>query len=310
MKEKIFNFFKMQKLKIQCLENIVLNELKKEKSKIKKIGLFLLIPFRCIKVLIGKEFIIPYVEVVLTTFCNLKCKGCSALMEYYKKRDNYEVKDIIKSIQRLVDSCDSIKHLRLLGGEPLCYPELYDVIAYLKKQEKINRIAIVTNGTLLIKDDRIIDLLKDDKRFYFSISNYGSVSKNYDDLIKQLEDNNIDYVPMRVNYEWIDYGNFDKRNRKKKDLIKQYCYCTHRVRSLLNGKLFQCYRCSHSTNLKLVPLVEKDYIDLFDDSISIKDLRKRLYKFMYGYIEYIESCDYCDCNKNSKVIDRGFQNKE
>ena len=120
MKEKIFNFFKMQKLKIQCLENIVLNELKKEKSKIKKIGLFLLIPFRCIKVLIGKEFIIPYVEVVLTTFCNLKCKGCSALMEYYKNENidiltmpiDYTIENLCKLYKSIIKlNQNNINHL-------------------------------------------------------------------------------------------------------------------------------------------------------------------------------------------------------
>ena len=39
----------------------------------------------------GKNFGVYYVELVLTTFCTLNCKGCSALMEYYKHRKHIGV---------------------------------------------------------------------------------------------------------------------------------------------------------------------------------------------------------------------------
>ena len=303
---KIINFFNMQKQKIRLLAGIVKKQLKSEKSFIKKVKIVCLIPVRIIKVLLGFELNIQYIEIVLTTFCNLKCKGCSALMGYYKKPEHFKVDDNIKALQKLVDSCDCIRHLRLLGGEVLCYPYLYELLVYLKDQEKIERVALVTNGTMILKDSRLIEILKD-KKFYFSISNYGSVSRNYDNLIKQLEDNNIEYIPMRESYEWIDYGNLELRNRSEKQLRKQYLNCTHRVNSLLNGKLFHCFRCSHATNLKLIELKKNDYVDLFDESISNKKMKKKLYKFLYKYTPYIESCKHCDCMISSKTIPRGKQ---
>lgn len=306
---RISIFFKSQKLKLMSIRTIILSELKHEKSFVKKIILILLIPFKIIKVLCGKEVIIPYVELVVTTFCNLKCQGCSALMEHYKNPKHIDLEDNIKSIKRLMDLGISIKSLRLLGGEPLCYPKLYELLEYLQKQDKINEVAIVTNGTMTLKDEKLINILKDNK-FWFSISDYGEVSKNFNNLINQLKEYNIRYVPQSSSYEWVDYGNFEKRNRNEKEYILQYNKCTHRRNSLLNGKLFHCFRCSHATNLKFVSLIKKDYIDLFDENISNKKLKKQLYKFIYKYTPYIESCKYCDCGFNLNMLSRGKQNEK
>ena len=305
---KFFSFFKTQILKIKILWKTVFNEIKEEKSKLKKVKKVVLIPYRIIKVLFWLELIIPYIEIVLTTFCTLKCKWCSALIEYYKTPKHYTLEDNMESIQKLVDSSDSIRFLKLLWWEPLCYPYLYDFIKFLNVQNKIQKIVITTNGTMTIKDQQLINILKNNHKFYFSISNYWSISRNYYNLIKQLEDNNINYTVMKTDYNRIDYWDLNKRNRTKKQLRKQYHICTRKLRSLLNGKLFQCYRCSHATNLKLVPLIEKDYIDLLDKNISNNQLRKKLYAFIYKYTDYIESCNYCDCTKKPKIIDKGKQN--
>lgn len=304
---KAKHYLEMLKLKIILFGTFTKKNIINEKNVLKKILIIILMPFNFIKILLGIDLYIPYVEVLLTTYCTLNCKGCSALMGYYKKRKNYNKDDVIKWIQKLVDASTMINHLKLIGGEPLLYPELYDVLFYLKKQPKVKRICIVTNGTMTITDDKILELLKD-RRFYISISNYGNVSKNKDSLISQLKKNNIKYFLMSNDYEWIDYGDFKKRNRSEKVFISQFNQCTHRCRSLLNGKLFHCFRNSHGTNLKLVPLIKKEYVDLTSNK-SNKELKKELYKFLYHFTPYIETCKYCDCIKNSKIIKKGIQPK-
>jgi len=303
-----FSFLKTQILKIKNLWKIVFNDIKGEKSKIKKLKKIVFIPYRTIKVLFWLELIIPYIEIVLTTFCTLRCKWCSALIEYNKNPKHYSLEDNIKAIQRLVDSSDSIMFLKLLWWEPLCYPYLYSFVKFLKEQDKIKKIVITTNWTMTIKDQQLINIFKNNDKFNFSISNYWNTSKNFNNLIKQLEDNNIKYTVMKTDYNRIDYGNLNKRNRTEKQLREQYYNCARKKRSLLNGKLFQCYRCSNATNLKLVPLIKKDYIDLLDKNISNNQLRKKLYAFIYKYTDYIESCNYCDCTKDPKIIDKGKQN--
>ena len=258
-----------------CLKEIILN------------------PIKFFKILFKKNLNIKYIEIVLTTKCTLNCKGCSALMNYYDKHVDIPLVNIINSLNNLLKACDTIIHLRLLGGEPLCYKNLYEVLEFINDQDKIKKITIVTNGTLLIKDDRVIKLLKKE-RFNIYISNYGKISRMKEELINQLNDNKIKYSLCDEDYMWRDYGDMKCRNRNKKELKKQFYNCYIMCTSIFNGQLHHCPRSSHGTNLKLVPLKESDYINLLDNNISLKQLRKKLYNFFYNYIPYIEACNYCN----------------
>lgn len=267
-------------------------------------------PKRFLDSLTGKEFNIDYLEIVLTTVCTLNCRGCSALMNYYKKPSHTDKEMNIKSLKRILSLCDSIDHLRLLGGEPLCYPYLFDILNFLNGEDKIKKITIVTNGTLLIRDDEIINILKN-KKFNIFISNYGDISNKKDKLINDLAKNNINYILGDKDFLWRDYGNFECRNRSKNQLKKQFLNCQVVCRSLYNGKIHQCPRSTHGANLKLIPLRKEDYIDLFDTNISDRQLRRKLYKFFYSYVPYVEACNYCNnATKELKNIPAGQQLKK
>ena len=267
-------------------------------------------PIILLKAILKKELNIKYIEIVLTTKCTLNCKGCSALMNYYNKRYDTNIDENIEALKRILNSCDSINYLRLLGGEPLLYSNLYEMLEFLNKQKKIRRITIVTNGTLLIKNEKINNILKND-RFDVFISNYGNNSKKKDELIKELKENNIKYKLGSTEKLWRDYGNLENRNRKESELKKQFLNCKITCISLLDGKLHHCPRSSHGTNIKKIPLRKQDYIDLLDKSLDEKQLRKELYKFFYKYVPYIEACNYCNSGtKSLKSMSAGEQYKK
>ena len=267
-------------------------------------------PITLLKAILKKEFNIKYIEIVLTTKCTLNCKGCSALMNYYNKRYDTNIDINIESLKRILNSCDSIYHLRLLGGEPLLYPNLYELLEFLKKQNKIKQITIVTNGTLLIKNEKIIKILKN-SLFNVFISNYGKNSSKKEELINQLKENNIKYILGKEDTLWRNYGDLEKRNRKEKELKKQFLNCKIMCTSILDGKLHHCPRSSHGTNLKKIPLRKQDYIDLLDKNIDEKQLRKELYKFFYKYVPYVEACNYCNsATKELKSMPAGEQYKK
>jgi len=267
-------------------------------------------PILVLKTITKKELNIRYMEMVLTTKCTLNCNGCSALMGYYDKKYDIGIDRNIDALKKLVSVCDAINQLRLLGGEPLLYKNLYEVLNFINTQDKIKRATIVTNGTLLIVDDRIIDILKNNK-FDVFISNYGKNSREKEELIKQLKDNNIKYEIGREEALWRDYGNLDKRQRKEKELRKQFLNCNIMCTSILDGKIHHCPRSSHGTNMKKIPLRNQDYIDLLDTDFNEKELRKRLYEFLFKYVPYVEACDYCNSGtKELKSIPAGQQHKD
>ncbi len=315
MINRIKNKIKKLKLKIHIIlreeygNKEILEKNNKEKKKIylKKV---ICNPIKIPIGLIKKRFNIEYIEIVLTTTCTLKCKGCSALMEHYKKQSHTNIDINIESLKKILDCCDTLQHLRLLGGEPLCYPDLFKILEFTKQQDKIKRITIVTNGTLLIKDKQILEILKNDK-FDVFISNYGSFSRKKEELINELRENNIKYKLNEEDILWRDYGNLEFRNRSKKELKNQFLNCKVTCNSLYNGKLHHCPRSTHGTNLKKIPLKEQDYINVLDKNITKKQLRKKLYKFFYGYVPYIEACNYCNsATKDLKLMPAGQQSKK
>lgn len=75
----------------------------------------------------------------ITRNCNLNCKHCGAAnLQSQKPLDKKNAIKLIENIKKFTDSVD------ILGGEPFCYPYIWDVFDKLI-QEKIE-ISIITNG--------------------------------------------------------------------------------------------------------------------------------------------------------------------
>lgn len=260
---------------------------------ISKIYLLLKNPIRAFKALTGKEINIGYADVVLTTKCTLKCKGCGALMEYYEKPDHLDIDRVLQSLRVLLGACDHIKRIHLLGGEPLCYPRLFDVLEFLLDQNSVYQVGITTNGTMLLRDERVIAILRNPK-FAVDISFYGgAVSFRTSELIQQCKENGIKYTLNNKGRSWVDFGDFEKRNRPRAELKDLFSSCPFKwCRVVLDGKLYRCSRSAHGTNLGLIPVSKNDYLELLPPSTGL--LRKRLWRYLYGRIPYIEGCDYCD----------------
>ena len=294
------------------LKTVDLSNLSKGKKIFTYIKGFFISPKNVFLSLIGKRLNIKYVEIVLTTYCTLNCKGCSALMTYYKnsERENIDLDKNKKAIKRLVEVSNSIDHLRLLGGEPLLYPNLYEILKYTEKEDKIKRVTIVTNGTINLTDKKMINILKKPK-FDVNISDYGKLSCKKEELMNTLNSNNIKYDIRGLDLNWRDYGDIIDHKRTNKELKTQMSKCNIICYSIMDGKLHHCPRSTHGIKLNRIPLLEKDYIDLFDNSINNKILRKKLHKFFYGYVPYIEACKYCNSGTNElKDIPAAEQEKK
>lgn len=238
-----------------------------------------------------------YLEIPITTRCSLRCKHCSNLIPCYKKQNDYDVNIIIKSIKKFLECINNIVFIRILGGEPFLSNNLTKVIIELLKSKKIQRIEVVTNGTIIPKDKKLINVLKDE-RIIVCISQYPIV--DYNKLTIFLEKNNIKYRVDKMDF-WMNYGNIEKRNKTKKQLIKQYKKCNNVCKSLVNGQIHLCPRSSHGTDLGIITNNNEDYLDLLDKNLTISEKKEKLNKLLKK--KYIKACDYCDYGtKKSKKI--------
>ena len=85
---------------------------------------------------------------------------------------------------------------------------------------------------------------------------------------------------------------FQKRTHSEKLNLFNNC-CNSDIISLLHGKLYRCPFSANGTNLKAIPEDDSDIVNLIDDNISIKDLKKAIYNLVYNK-EFLAACNYCN----------------
>lgn len=129
---------------------------------------------------------IPYLELVLTTKCTLRCESCNNLMQYFSPKNQYTctLEGILESLDCLLENIESIQRLRIIGGEPLMFKELPQLVVALEQRKKIRSFDILTNATIDFKEELLQELKKAKKLRKISISDY-STSPNLKIPLKQ-----------------------------------------------------------------------------------------------------------------------------
>ena len=101
--------------------------------------------------------ILPYVESMLVYPCNLKCDGCSTFSDI--RRSGYVgVEQGISWLRSWAERME-IQAWGAMGGEPLMNPQMYDWIIAVRELLPNAQIRFVTNGLLLERHWRIVELL-------------------------------------------------------------------------------------------------------------------------------------------------------
>lgn len=110
---------------------------------------------------------------MLTKNCNLRCKFCFEQEAGYCSNDNI---DYLK-LTKLIDFCNEskVKYLLLSGGEPTLYPNLIEILNYIKYKNYGIQPALVTNG-IRLSDKAFCRKLIDNGITYIDISLKGNSS--------------------------------------------------------------------------------------------------------------------------------------
>ena len=237
----------------------------------------------------NSELNVRCVDLVLTEKCSLKCAGCSNLMQYYAKPVDEDFDQCIKSIDTFMNTIDYVYEIRVLGGEPLMYKRIDEVIKHLYKYENYGKLQINTNGTICPKPEKM-EVFKNDKVF-FDISDYGEKSRNLDKLVSELKRLGIRYNAAR-SLEWQDCGRIVETNRKEEHNKEVFgnC-CENQGLTILHGKLYLCPFQANATNLKAIPYFTKEIIELENHN---RDELRDLIHDLYFKTEYLEACKSCN----------------
>ncbi len=237
------------------------------------------------------KLIINNIDLVVTQYCNLRCKDCGSLMPYYKKPNHFDYNSIIWSFDRFLDKVDYVNELRILGGETFLYPNLPEIVNHYASDKRIEKIYIYTNGVMPFKDEDLKRICT--KKTYIRLSDYGVLSKNKDTLINLCRKYEIAYEVLDSG-EWRDMGGIEKRDYSKEKLEEVFKKCENaKCPSFCDGKLYICPRAAHMEKLGFFCNDASEVIDFTGD---VNDISKAdIEDFLYARSSF-EACYYCNGN--------------
>lgn len=166
-------------------------------------------------------------RIVLTTECNYQCKYCFAEGEIDKNKRILKLEDLKKILK--VSKEFGITNIKLTGGEPLLYPEMDNLLKYIrdigipyidlttnisclndKNIEMLNRYNVnaLTLSLNTLKEERFKDLS--------NFNNYDLMINNLNNVIEKFNGKiRINCIIFDYKYSKDDYNeivNFCKRN--------------------------------------------------------------------------------------------------
>lgn len=224
-------------------------------------------------------------SVLLTQKCNLRCLDCTGMIPFFQSPKHYDSKIILKSLENLLAYEDIMFHdICLLGGEPLLYPDLREILDFSLVKSKNEQISIVTNGTLLPKDE-LIPLMQH-PRFFVRISDYGALSTKKNDLMELLEKNSIRYELDNYS-EWYENRQHLIEPCSEEEASKKYAHCTNiRYRILLDGRFFPCCKAAQMCQMGIFSATSENSVDC----LTAEGLHERL----RTGLRHLEQCGHID----------------
>ncbi len=225
-------------------------------------------------------------DIIITEKCSLKCADCSNLAQYYDNPKDDNINDILASLDAFCHYIDKVNEVRVIGGEPFMNKDIYAFLVKLIEIDKIRKVLIFTNGTILPRSN-YLEILGHEK-ILLIITDYGALSKNYGALIRICEENRIAYYSEVAN-GWTDCATIQKHERSVEELksIFKRC-CAKNLFTLSKGKVFRCPFAANVDRLGASPKFKGDYINVFARPT------KQDYKRFFLEKSFLEVCDYCN----------------
>ena len=93
--------------------------------------------------------VLDYLEFHLADHCNLNCAGCTHFAPF-ADRKFVDVESLRRDMSRLKAIFRNIRHLRIMGGEPLLHPDAAACVRLVREAFPHSSIRLVTNGLKLL----------------------------------------------------------------------------------------------------------------------------------------------------------------
>lgn len=212
-----------------------------------------------------RSFTVPFkIDVHVVEHCNLNCKGCSHFSSIAKPEflDPKEYEKVLPYLARIEKS---IGQIQLLGGEPLLHPHLSELIKITKAYLPNTNINIVTNGVLLVSEQK----LKEREDFW-------KACKVNDVLIKISKYPGVNYEAVEANLrkagiKLIFFGDKGKDSGWSKFPLYKNGF-KHISNQLKFLKLTRCgsFNCLQLVENKIYPCCHVAYVRHLNNFFNLK----------------------------------------
>ena len=243
---------------------------------------------------------ITYLRISVTDLCNLRCKYCmpESGVESLCHSDILSIEEIVEIVK--IASKNGIKKIRLTGGEPLVRRGFINLCKEISKIDKIEDIAITTNGVYL---KAMADELFENKvrRINFSLDTL--VKEKYNDITRRNDfDKTMESLfyaikkGFKVKINVVLIGSFnDDEIEDFVNLANKYDLEVRFIELMQIGETANWSKDKFISNkvvLEKVPKLEFDGVSGVAKIYKIKGQKGRI-----GLISPI-SCSFCeDCNR-------------
>lgn len=179
--------------------------------------------------------------------CSLRCKNCSQLFPYIEQKI-YNIDKVIKDLNKLLKFVEP-EEIHIIGGEAFTNPDIGPLIEYISQTNPYKQNKIVSNGTILPKDNILKILQKNKEHIFITVSSYDCVKERQAKFKSLMDDWQI---PCRIIQEesenWYYMGdNTLSEITGYKKLMKNFIACWDKsCYTLADGELSICPRMHNS----------------------------------------------------------------
>ena len=249
-------------------------------------------------------FVLGKLSLIILTRCNLRCRLCCEYVPQNKPFPDMTVPEAKRILDASFLVADRIHTLHLTGGgEPFLHPQLPELVeAAMGYRERFDTLMLFTNGTILPSEHLKEALRAGGEKILVQVSRYGINPDREVEVIRALESCGVrlkveTYYGEHQSFGgWIDFGSWEAQGRAPEELEEAFHSCS--VTRVLqgnwrtrDGKVHWCSRSQRGMELGLIPDVPEDYVDLLDQSLSVKEKREKFQAIAAK--RYLTACDHC-----------------
>lgn len=259
--------------------------------------------------------VLSKIDTVITSRCSLKCINCNMFIGHAAESRDIELDSLKRNFDIFFDSVDYVYEYTLLGGEPFIHKNLTEIISYIGETygERIGRINLISNGTIVPNDEVIQTMLK--YHVTVHISDY-TCSVPYEKKLKEVTDRfsqaGIEYYVI-PNNTWKDIV-YPKDTYTAADPKRHMLLCGHSTHSVDNGRLYWCDPAFAAECFTGFPSREDDFLDLAENKNKHTKFEASVHilKYLLGDVNergYMSICEKCAGvgRDNDRIVQAGLQ---